>query len=128
MTETFRPAFPDRDRPMISYGLSFTESVIKHAEETFHASRIYIICSDSLARNTEHLDELKAKLRSKLAGVRIGMKPHSLWSEILEVVAEAETVDADLLVTLGAGSLTDAAKIVSYVLLLHTVRKGLLSG
>jgi alcohol dehydrogenase class IV len=43
------------------------------------------------------------------------MKPHTLWSEILEIVAEARSSKADLLLTLGAGSLTDAAKIVSLV-------------
>lgn len=117
MTETFRPAFPGRDRPMISYGLPFPESLATHAEDTFHSSRIYVICSASLAQNTGQLDELKAKLSGKLAGVRIGMRPHSYWSEILEVTAEAQKLQVDLLVTLGGGSLTDAAKIISYVLL-----------
>ncbi|KAI0138757.1 putative Fe-containing alcohol dehydrogenase [Hypoxylon sp. NC0597] len=44
------------------------------------------------------------------------MKPHSLWSEILEIVDDTKKCEADLIVTLGAGSLTDAAKIVSYAL------------
>ncbi|KAK7753280.1 hypothetical protein SLS62_004799 [Diatrype stigma] len=117
MTETFRPAFPGRDRPMLSYGLPFPETIVKHAEDTFHASRIYVICSASLARNTGKLDELKAKLGGKFVGVRIGMRPHSQWSEIFEVAEEVRKLQADLLVTLGGGSLTDAAKIVSYVLL-----------
>ena len=43
------------------------------------------------------------------------MKPHTLWSEVLEVTQDALEKDADLLITLGAGSLTDAAKIVVLV-------------
>ena len=43
------------------------------------------------------------------------MTPHSLWSEILEITADAKRVDADLLVALGAGTLTDAAKIIATV-------------
>ncbi|KAI1374944.1 putative Fe-containing alcohol dehydrogenase [Hypoxylon crocopeplum] len=115
MLETFGPAFADRDRPLLSFGLPFTESLPKHTDE-LHASRIYIICSGSLARRTTYLDELKRALGSKVAGVRVGMKPHSLWSEILEVVADARKCNTDLIATLGAGSLTDAAKIVSFAL------------
>ncbi|KAI5864555.1 putative Fe-containing alcohol dehydrogenase [Durotheca rogersii] len=116
MSETFVPAFPDRDRPLVSYGLPFVQSLPRHVDHLFHASRIYVISSRSLAANTTYLDGLKEALGGKLAGVRIGMKPHSHWSEILEVVAEAKRHDADLLVTLGAGSLTDAAKIISFAL------------
>ncbi|KAI8966805.1 putative Fe-containing alcohol dehydrogenase [Daldinia sp. FL1419] len=116
MSETFGPAFQGQDRPLVSYGLPFVESLLKHADDTFRATRIYVISSRTLATNTAYLDELKKALGSKLAGVRIGMKPHSLWSEILEIVADARKVDADLIVTLGAGSLTDAAKIVSFAL------------
>ncbi|KAI1644790.1 putative Fe-containing alcohol dehydrogenase [Daldinia loculata] len=116
MTETFGPAFKDQERPLLSFGLPFVESLLKHADSTFHATKIYVICSRSLAGNTAYLDELKRRLGNKIAGVRIGMKPHSLWSEILEVVADTRKVDADLIVTLGAGSLTDAAKIVSFAL------------
>ncbi|KAI1777642.1 putative Fe-containing alcohol dehydrogenase [Hypoxylon cercidicola] len=116
MPESFGPAFADRDRPLLSFGLRFSESVLKHAEGTFHASRIYVISSRSLARNTTYLDELKKTLGNKIAGVRVGMKPHSHWSEILQVVADARKCDADLIVTLGAGSLTDAAKILSFAL------------
>ncbi|KAI2639813.1 putative Fe-containing alcohol dehydrogenase [Hypomontagnella submonticulosa] len=116
MPETFEPAFPGRDRPLISFGLPFVESVPKHADDTFGASRIYIICSRSIARSTTYLDELKKALGHKVAGVRVGMKPHSLWSEILEVVADTRQYDVDLIITLGAGSLTDAAKVVSLAL------------
>ncbi|KAI0380990.1 putative Fe-containing alcohol dehydrogenase [Hypomontagnella monticulosa] len=116
MSETFEPAFPGRDRPLISFGLSFVESLLKHADDTFGASRIYVICSRSLASNTTYLDELKKAFGDKIVGVRVGLKPHSLWSEILEVVADTKQYDVDLIVTLGAGSLTDAAKIVSYAL------------
>ncbi|XXH04950.1 mgpp2cl-1, protein phosphatase 2C-like protein 1 [Hypoxylon texense] len=116
MPESFGPAFAGRDRPLLSFGLRFSESVLKHAVDTFHVSRVYIISSASLARNTTYLDELKKALGTKVAGVRVGMKPHSHWSEILQIVADARQCDADLIVTLGAGSLTDAAKIVSFAL------------
>lgn len=38
-----------------------------------------------------------------MAGVRVGMKTHTLVGEVLEVVEEAGRVGADLIVTLGGG-------------------------
>lgn len=51
-----------------------------------------------------------------MVGVRIGISPHTPIDQALEVVNEAKGLDVDCLVTLGAGSLTDAAKIVRLAL------------
>ena len=113
--ETYRPAFPTRDYPHISYGLPFPQASAKHVLSTFNASRVYILSSGSLARNTDALIRLQAALGDKVVGTRIGMKSHTMWSEVLQVTREARALGADLLITLGAGSLTDAAKIVAFV-------------
>jgi len=119
-TEVYRPAF-DTGYPHISYGLPFHTACAKHVSDTFQASRVYIIASGSLAKNTENVTKLQDALGSKVVGTRIGMKPHTLWSEILEIAKEAKDVDADILVTLGAGSLTDGAKIIALVGLRHSL-------
>jgi hypothetical protein len=116
MTETVRPAFSGRERPLLSYGIPFPTAAAHHVTETFSASRVYVICSGSLARNTDALDGLTAAVGvEKVVGRRIGMQSHTLWSEVLEIVEEARNVQADLLLTLGAGSLTDGAKIIAFV-------------
>ena len=112
--EVYRQAWKG-SHPWISYGLPFPEACAKHVANTFNASRAYIIASGSLSRNTNHVKRLQDALGGKVAGIRHGMKPHTLWSEILEVTQEAKQVEADLLITLGAGSLTDAAKIIALV-------------
>lgn len=114
-SEVYRPAFSTGDYPHISYNLPFHKSCAKHVSETFKASRVYIIASGSLARNTDNVTKLQDALGSKVVGTRIGMKPHTLWSEILEIAKEAKELEADILVTLGAGSLTDGAKIIALV-------------
>lgn len=43
------------------------------------------------------------------------MKPHTKWSEIAEIAREVKTLQADMIITLGGGSLTDGAKIVAFV-------------
>lgn len=112
--EVYQSVFPGCDAHN-SYGLPFTVACAKHVSETFHACRVYIIASGSLSRNTSHVKDLEAALEGKVVGVRNGMTPHTLWSECLEITKEARDAKADLIVTLGAGSLTDAAKIITLV-------------
>lgn len=115
--ETYKTAFPNEEIPHISYGLPFPEACKKHVETTYKASRIFIIASKTLCSNTDALSKLKEALGDRVVGVRIGMTPHTLWSECLEVTEQCRKLNVDLLITLGAGSLTDAAKIVALVCL-----------
>lgn len=115
-SETVRPAFAGRERPLLSYGIEFPAAAARHVSETFQASRVYVICSGSLSRNTDALDRLTDALGSdNVVGCRVGMQSHTLWSEVLEIVDDARKVHADLILTLGAGSLTDGAKIIALV-------------
>ena len=43
------------------------------------------------------------------------MKLHTQWSDILQVVKEAQDIQAGLLVTLDAGSPTDRARIIALI-------------
>lgn len=115
-SETVRSAFTGRERPLLSYGIDFPTAAARHVSETFQASRVYVICSGSLSRNTDALDRLTDALGFKnVVGCRVGMQSHTLWSEVLEIVDDARNVRADLILTLGAGSLTDGAKIIALV-------------
>lgn len=114
--ETVRPAFEGRARPLLSYGIDFPAATAQHLNSTFQASRVYVICSGSLARNINVMDRLETALGpDKLVGHWIGMRSHTLWSEVLQIAEEVRTVHADLLLTVGAGSLTDGAKITALV-------------
>lgn len=113
--ETYRLAFPGTEYPYISYGVPFPEACAKHVNDTFKASRVYVIASGSLSKNTDHVKQLQEALGGKIVGIREGMTPHTLWSEVLEIAEECRKTQADLIVTLGAGSLTDGAKIISLV-------------
>ncbi|KAJ7763567.1 putative Fe-containing alcohol dehydrogenase [Mycena maculata] len=131
--ETFRPAVPPYSGPLplsrapkalgslfnncdISYGLPFPTACAKHAEETFHAQRVFIIASSTLARTTSALDDLQAALGTKVVGVKSGLKAHTYFSDVIAIAQECRKLDADLIVTLGGGSLSDAAKMVSLIL------------
>ena len=113
--EVYRAAFGTASYPYISYGIPFPQACAKHVADTLKATRVYIIASGSLSRNTDYVKQLQEALGEKVVGTRDGMTPHTLWSECLEIAEEARQAKADLLITLGAGSLTDAAKIISLV-------------
>ncbi|EYE93069.1 uncharacterized protein EURHEDRAFT_379493 [Aspergillus ruber CBS 135680] len=114
MPEVVRPAFATHPRSILSYGIPFTTAAALHVRETFTASKVYMIVSRSLAQNTGSLGKLRDALGPEtVVGVRVGMRNHTLFSEILEVVTETREKKADLLLTLGGGSLSDAAKVVT---------------
>ncbi|KAF7300557.1 alcohol dehydrogenase [Mycena chlorophos] len=100
----------------ISYGLPFHQAVAKHVESTFGASRAYILVSKTLANTSNALQDLKDALGDKVAGVKMGLKAHTSWSDVLDMKHEFVELKADIIVTLGGGSLTDAAKLLSLVL------------
>ncbi|PMD19319.1 iron-containing alcohol dehydrogenase-like protein [Hyaloscypha hepaticicola] len=114
--EILRQAFPDKSTPLISYGLPFTEACVKHVNGTFKASRVYLIASASLTKDTTHTFDLQKVLASRLVKTRVGMTPHTLISEVLEIVQECRDMEIDCIVTLGGGSLIDGAKIASFAL------------
>jgi hypothetical protein len=104
--------------PYVSYGLPYAEACVKHVTKTFKASRVYIIASGTLSRETDRLEKLIEALEAKgvkVAGVKKGMRPHTPWTQIIEIANEARAGNADCIITLGAGSLTDGAKIVVLV-------------
>lgn len=68
-----------------------------HLEQIFHASRVYIIASGSLARNTDKIVKLlKAIGDSKVVGLRKGTTRHMPWSEILSIAAGLLTLTPSL--------------------------------
>jgi len=113
--EILRQAFPDKATPLISYGLPFTEACVQHVNETFKASRVYLIASASVTKDTAHTFDLQKALASQLVKTRVGMTPHTLISEVLEIIQECRDMEIDCIVTLGGGSLIDGAKIASFV-------------
>ena len=50
-------------------------------------------------------------------GVRKGIKPHTPWDDVVEIVNDVRAKGTNILVTLGAGSLTDGANIIKFVCL-----------
>jgi len=84
--------------------------------ERFGVSRVLLMASGTLRRETHEVARLEAALDRKVAGVFDRMPAHSPRKAVLAAVEMARAADADLIVTLGGGSITDAAKAVQLAL------------
>jgi alcohol dehydrogenase class IV len=111
--EIYQPAFPLATKPYISAGLPFHEACARHVTDT-KASRVYVIVSSSISK-TANFERLQAALSDKITAVREGIRPHTPWDDVREIIIEARDKTADMIVTLGVGSLTDGAKVISFV-------------
>jgi alcohol dehydrogenase class IV len=112
--ESYVPFTTHNPKPHISFGIPFPQACAHHITHTFKGSKIYIIVSNSISK-TENFTKLTDVLGEKVVGVRKGIKPHTPWSDVLEIVGEVRNLGVDIIVTLGAGSLTDGAKVVALV-------------
>ncbi|OAA58501.1 Alcohol dehydrogenase, iron-type [Niveomyces insectorum RCEF 264] len=95
--------------PTISYGLPFDQAIPRHVAAD---AKVFVLASPSLCKNTDALDRLKAALGDRIKGVQMGMAQHTLLEECVEVFRAMQAAQADTVITLGAGSLADAAKLI----------------
>jgi len=105
--------YPSIDR--IVFGKPFVEALREEADR-LSAERIYVLASGTLARETQCIEELRTALNGKIAGVYDRLRPHVQRDDIIEATAEARAANADLILTVGGGTPTDAAKMVSFCL------------
>ena len=81
-----------------------------------NASRVFLLVSRSLNRNTDEIAKITKALGARFAGVHDGMPAHGPRSAVLAAAAAAREARADLIVSVGGGSVTDAAKVMSVCL------------
>jgi alcohol dehydrogenase class IV len=106
----------DLDSPLLTYGAPYDELCAKHVQNTFHASRVYIIASGTLSHQTDRVERLISSIgRDRVVGVKKGMAQHTPWTDIIDITNECRQLHVGCIVTLGAGSLTDGGKIIVLV-------------
>ena len=76
------------------------------------AERVFILCSGTLNRETDEVEKLRRALGGKCAAVFDKLSAHVPRADVIAATQMARGVDADLIVTIGGGSPTDAAKAI----------------
>src|SRR5437764_12833448 len=99
----------------VIYGRPFAEAV-KDQVEQGGAPAVFLLASGPLARETGLVDLIRDALGDRLAGVHARIGAHTPRVDVVEAANAARGAGADLLLTLGGGSVTDAAKMVAFCL------------
>ena len=105
--------YPSIDR--IVFGEPFIKAVQTEANR-LAVERIFILTSGTLSRETKCVEELCSAMAGQVIGVYDRLRPHVQRDDVIEATAEARAEKADLILTIGGGTPTDAAKMVSFCL------------
>jgi maleylacetate reductase len=104
----------------IIYGRPVAEVLAAEAAR-IGARHVFMLVSRTLDRETDWVDTLRSALGERYAGSYDGMPPHTPRDAVLHATSAARSAGADLIVSFGGGSLTDAAKMVRLALQ-HDIR------
>lgn len=110
MSQTFQ--YPAMER--VHIGTAFDEAVAAEAERA-GAGRVFLMMGATISRETDWAERLGNRLAGSgaaLAGRWDRMASHTPRRDVVAVTRAAREAGADLVVTLGGGSVTDAGKMV----------------
>ncbi|WIM13102.1 iron-containing alcohol dehydrogenase [Enhydrobacter sp.] len=99
----------------VHFGKPAAETVAEIARR-HHAERVFLMVSGTLNRQTDEIDKLRGALGNHCVGTFDRMPAHTPRSAVITAAEQARTAKADLIVTLGGGSITDGAKAVQLCL------------
>ena len=105
--------YPPMER--VIYGVPLAEALAQEIER-IGANAVYVLASGTLARETDVIDRVRAVLGNKLAGVCARIGAHTPRTDVVTAANAAREARADALLTVGGGSVTDAAKMVGLCL------------
>ena len=103
----------------VTLGVPAAEAIAQEAASR-DANRVFILASSHLNQKTDEIRRIEAALGARHAATHDGIQPHAPRSDVLAAAARARAVKADLVVTVGGGSVTDAGKIL-LICLKHNV-------
>jgi maleylacetate reductase len=79
-------------------------------------SRAFLMVSGTLRRETDAIGEIERALRGRCAAIFDAMPQHTPREAVFAAAEQASAAEADLIVTVGGGSITDGAKAVQLCL------------
>jgi maleylacetate reductase len=99
----------------VTFGRPAAEVVAEEARRV-DAERVFLMASGTLNRATDEVAKVRRALGNRFAGLFDRMPPHTPRRGVVEAAAMAREAKADLIVTIGGGSVTDGAKAVQLCL------------
>jgi alcohol dehydrogenase class IV len=99
----------------VVYGKPAAEAVAQIAQRS-GATRILIMASGTLDRETDEIARVRTAIGNRAAATFASMPPHTPRQAVIAATEAARDASADLIVTIGGGSITDGAKAVQLCL------------
>ena len=96
----------------VTFGRPANEALLEEIKN-YDANRVFLLASGTLNRNTDEIDKIRRSLGNKCVGEFFDMSPHTPRKDVVAATKLAMEKKADLIVTFGGGSLTDAAKAIA---------------
>src|SRR3954454_2975546 len=99
----------------VVYGRLFAEAAKEQVDRS-GANAVFLLASGTLNRETDMVQQLRNALGNRLARVHSPVGAHTPRTDVVDAANAARAAGADLLLTLGGGSVTDASKMVAFCL------------
>lgn len=109
MTEPRLFTYAEIDR--VVTGTDFDAALADELDRT-GARRAFLLIGGTLSRETDTVDRIRARLGDRLVGVCNRMASHTPLDEVIAAARDARAAKADVVVTLGGGSVTDGGKLI----------------
>ena len=99
----------------VVFGRPAAAAIVEQTDR-LHASNAFLMVSGTLNRQTDEIDKIRKALGPRYAGTFDAMPPHTPRDAVIAAANQARAAGADLIVTVGGGSITDGAKAVQLCL------------
>jgi maleylacetate reductase len=99
----------------VVFGRPASEVIVEQMDR-LHAVRAFLMVSGTLNRETDVIETIRRTLGSRCVATFDAMPPHTPRAAVIAAANQARAANADLIVTIGGGSITDGAKAVQLCL------------
>jgi maleylacetate reductase len=99
----------------VVFGRPAAQAVVAQMDR-LRASRAFLMVSGTLNRKTDEIEKIRNSLGPRCAATFDAMPPHTPREAVIAAAEQARAANADLIVTVGGGSITDGAKAVQLCL------------
>jgi maleylacetate reductase len=99
----------------VVFGRPAAEAIVEQMDR-LRAGRAFLMVSGTLNRETDEIAKIRKALGARCVATFDAMPPHTPREAVIAATAQARAANADLIVTVGGGSITDGAKAVQLCL------------
>ncbi|WP_024514334.1 iron-containing alcohol dehydrogenase [Bradyrhizobium sp. Tv2a-2] len=99
----------------VVFGRPTCEAIVEQMDR-LGSDRAFLMVSGTLNRNTDEIEKVRHALGARCVGTFDAMPAHTPRAAVIAAAEQARAAKADLIVTIGGGSITDGAKAVQLCL------------